>query len=123
MAPKATRKQKRRNSIRYEELENEASEGEVLLGTGPRRDLEPINPIGAPIDSERVLEASKILSASIRGPTGSTGFKSRRGPVHIRISTSSYSFSKSSYLLEFLFCCFLVNLGAISENKTLGIYC
>ena len=53
MAPKATRKQKKRNSNRYEELENESSEGEIVLGTGPRRDLETIDTVGARIDAER----------------------------------------------------------------------
>ena len=58
MAPKATRKQKKRNSNRYEDLENDSSEGEIVLGVGPRRALETIDPLGAQIDAERVLEAS-----------------------------------------------------------------
>ena len=58
MAPKATRKQKKRNSNRYEDLENDSSEGEIVLGTGPSRALGTIDPVGVQIDTERVLEAS-----------------------------------------------------------------
>ena len=36
------------------------------MGVGPRRDLEPVNPVGAPIDSERVLEASNT-SENVQG--------------------------------------------------------